>query len=63
DTYTVLRAGHWEHKLYREWVWDFDRLSKNDKIFARIWYDSHSENEDNVYYFDKDFKACVEKLK
>lgn len=62
DTYTVLRAGHWENPLYKGWKWDFDRLSKTDRIFARIWYDSHGKDEDVVYYFDKDFKAHADKL-
>lgn len=62
DTYTVLRAGHWVNPLYTDWKWDFDRLSKTDRIFARIWYDSHGKNEDCVYYFDKDFKAHADKL-
>ena len=62
DTYTVLRAGHWVNPLYTEWKWDFDRLSKTDRIFARIWYDSHGKDEDYVYYFDKDFKAHADKL-
>ncbi len=61
--YTVLRAGHWEHALYREFKWEFDRLSKKDRIFARIWLDSHDKDDDNVYYFDKDFKAHLEKIK
>lgn len=60
--YTVLRAGHWINPLYTDWVWDFDRLSKTDRIFARIWYDSHAKDEDNVYYFDGDFKACIKKI-
>ena len=63
SAYTVLRAGHWEHRLYDEWVWDFDRLSKTDRIFARIWYDSHDKDEDTVYYFDENFKACMDKIK
>ena len=42
-------------------VWDFDRMSKFDRIFARIWYDSHARDEDYVYYFDKDFKTHAEK--
>lgn len=63
SAYTVLRAGHWEHRLYDEWVWDFDRLAKTDKIFARIWYDSHDKDEDVVYYFDKNFNACMDKIK
>ena len=63
DTYTVLRAGHWLNPLYSEWKWDFDRLAKTDRIIARIWYDSHARDEDNVYYYDENFKACVEKTK
>lgn len=63
DTYTVLRAGHWEHALYKDFVWEFDRLAKTDKIFARIWYDSHERGENYRYYFDKDFVAHVDKLK
>ena len=62
DTYTVLRAGHWVNPLYTEWKWDFDRLSKTDRIFARIWYDSHGKDEDYVYYFDDKFKAHADKL-
>lgn len=62
DTYTVLRAGHWVNPLYTDWKWDFDRLSKTDRIFARIWYDSHEKNEDYVYYFDGKFKAHADKL-
>lgn len=63
DTYTVLRAGHWEHALYKDFKWEFDRLSKTDKIFARIWYDSHDTDEDYVYYYDKSFKAYADKIK
>lgn len=63
NVYTVLRAGHWIHPLYSGWVWDFDRLAKTDRIFARIWYDSHEKGEDNVYYFDENFKAHADKLK
>ncbi|MGN0812905.1 MAG: NAD-dependent epimerase/dehydratase family protein [Candidatus Coproplasma sp.] len=63
DTYTVLRAGHWEHALYKDFVWEFDRLAKTDKIFARIWYDSHDKDENYRYYFDKNFVAHVDKLK
>ena len=62
DAHTVLRAGHWENPLYHSFRWDFDRLSKTDQIFARIWYDSHDKDEDNVYLFDDDFKAYVGKI-
>lgn len=59
--YTVL-AGHWMSSIYKENVWEFDRLSKADKIYAQLWYDSHDKNEDNKYYFDNDFKARIENL-
>lgn len=61
--YAVLRAGHWEHSAYKKYEWDYDRLCKNDLIFARVWYDSHEHDEDNVYYFDENFGAHVRKTK
>lgn len=59
--YTVLRAGHWYNSVYRENVWDYDRLSSKDKIFASVWYDSHDKDENFRYSFDKDFNARMEK--
>ena len=59
--YTVLRAGHWHNPLYDGFVWDFDRLSKTDKVFASVWYDTHECDEDFVYSLDGDFKAHVKK--
>ena len=61
--YSVLRGGHWYNISYRENVWDFDRLSKKDKIFAQIWYDSHDEDEDVKYGLDEHFNAYMEKSK
>ncbi|MBQ9495483.1 MAG: NAD-dependent epimerase/dehydratase family protein [Treponema sp.] len=55
--YSVLRAGHWVNPIYKDYVWDFDRLAKKDAIFAQIWYDTHSKDENFCYYFDSDFKA------
>lgn len=60
--YTVLRAGHWYNPIYREYVWDFDRLSKKDKVFASIWYDSHATDENMHYYFDGNFDAHADKV-
>lgn len=57
--YTVLRCGHWYHISYREYAWDFDRLSKKDRIFASLWLDSHSPDEQNLYRFNEDFDARV----
>ncbi|MDE6293852.1 MAG: NAD-dependent epimerase/dehydratase family protein [Clostridiales bacterium] len=61
SAYTVLRAGHWYNPLYKEFVWDFDRLSKKDKIFASVWYDTHDTDEDYVYSLDENFVAHVSK--
>ena len=36
---------------------DFDRLAKNDKVFASVWYDTHAADEDVTYSLDDDFKA------
>ena len=58
--YTILRGGHWMNPLYKEYVWDFDRLSKKDKIFAQYWYDSHSEDENHHYYMDDNYEAHME---
>ena len=60
--YTVLRAGHWFNPIYTSYVWDFDRLSKKDKVFASLWYDSHDRDEDIRYSFDENFKSVSEKL-
>ncbi len=57
--FSVLRAGHWFNSTYKDYVWDFDRLCKKDKIFAQAWYDSHSENENNVYSMDENFNAQI----
>ena len=57
--YTVIRAGHWMNPLYKELVWDFDRLSKKDKLYAQYWYDSHDVNEDHYYYMDDKYEAYL----
>lgn len=57
--YTVLRGGHWYNKLYKEYVWEFDRLSKKDKIYAEIWYDSHEKDENFTYWFDENLEAHI----
>ena len=57
SAYTVLRAGHWYNPLYEKFVWDFDRLSKKDKVFASVWYDTHGTDENIVYTLDENFNA------
>ena len=60
--YTVMYAGHWYNITYRENAWDFDRLSKKDKIYAQLWYDSHDENENKFYYMDENFNARIKEI-
>lgn len=55
--YTVLRAGHWVNQTYTDNVWEFDRLSQKDKLYAQLWYDSHEKQENNYYCLDKNFNA------
>ena len=59
--YSVI-CGHWYNISYKEFKWDFDRLSKKDKIYASIWYDSHQKNENKLYSFDDDYNAIMEDL-
>lgn len=59
---TILRAGHWNNPSYKSLVWDFDRLAKKDKIYASVWYDTHAKDENNLYYFDEDYKAHYKKI-
>lgn len=59
SAYSVLRAGHWYSRIYKENVWDFDRLCKKDRLFAQIWYDSHEKDEDFVYALDEKFNAEI----
>ena len=60
--YTVVKAGHFVNRSYQENVWEFDRLSKKDKVYAQIWFDSHDKNEDKKYSFDKNFVAKMENI-
>lgn len=62
SAFSVLRAGHWMNKTYTQNVWDFDRLSKHDKIYAQLWYDSHQQDEDKFYYLDENFDARMKNL-
>ncbi len=57
--YTVLFGGHWFNPSYKNNVWDFDRLAKVDKVYASLWYDSHSPEENHFYSCDTNFNACV----
>ena len=61
SAYSVLMAGHWINKTYSTNCWEFDSLSKNDEIYAQIWYDSHDSDENFLYYFDNEFNAHINK--
>ncbi len=61
--FSVLRAGHWNNPCYSSFTWDFDRLSKKDKIYSQIWHTSHSETENNIYSLDSNFNAQIRKNK
>ncbi len=60
--YTILRAGHWVNRTYFENVWDFDRLSKKDKLYSQVWYDSHNQEEAYIYSLDKEYNSRIEGL-
>ncbi len=57
--FTVLKAGHWCPHCIEESKWDFDRLAKNNPFYAQVWYDSHDEEENALYYIDEDGRAAV----
>ena len=60
--FTVLRGGHWCNKCCYPTPWDFDRLSKKNPYFAQVWYDSHENDENNVYGFNEDGSSFVKKI-
>lgn len=51
--FTILRGGHWVNPIYDDFVWDYDRLAKKDKIIAEVWYDNHGLEENKTYYYDE----------
>ena len=59
----MLRAGHWHNRTYRENVWDFDRLSKKDKLYAGLWLNSHRADENYEYGMDAEFRAAIREEK
>ncbi|MBQ7712212.1 MAG: NAD-dependent epimerase/dehydratase family protein [Clostridia bacterium] len=52
--FTVLKAGHWCPHCVREGRWNFDLLAKKNPFYAQVWYDSHRQDENAVYWFDED---------
>ena len=60
--FTVIKAGHWCEECMPDYTWNFDILAKKNPYFAQVWYDSHDENENMIYYFDENFKAHYKKV-
>ena len=52
--FTVLRAGHWCPHCIKEGSWSHDLLAKKNPFYAQVWYDSHEQNENTVYWYDND---------
>lgn len=52
--FAVVRGGHWCPCCNEFNVWNYDKLAKNNKFFASVWYDSHAVNENKVYFFTGD---------
>ncbi len=55
--FSVLKAGHWCPECNKRYVWDYDRLAKNNAFYAQVWYDSHDKDENCTYLLDDKFDA------
>ena len=53
--YAAYKVGHWFNPTLTGYVWDYDRLSKKDKIYAQAWYLTFSPEENNRYWMDESF--------
>lgn len=58
--YTVLKGGHWCPVCLPQ-PWEYDRLAKKIPFYAQVWYDSFSKDENNLYWFDKNWQTCFKK--
>ena len=59
--YTVLKAGHWCPHCIRQSRWNFDSLAKNNPFYRQVWYDTHDQEENNLYYIDESGASAVRK--
>ena len=58
----VLRGGHWCPDCTIPTVkWNYDEVARTNPFFAQVWYNDHSPEENNVYYFDKLFEGWERK--
>ena len=51
--FTVLKAGHWCPHCIRQSRWNFDRLAKTNPFYRQVWYDTHDQEENTLYYIDE----------
>ena len=58
--YTVLKTGHWCPECVKPYVWDYDRLSKDNPFYAQVWYDAHGREENKKYSLDENYKTRFE---
>jgi len=64
SVYTVLGGGHWCPECTmpdKNFSWRFDYLSTKSPFFAQLWYDSHSKEENFVYYIDDNDRQQIKK--
>ena len=47
--YTILKAGHWCDECAPLTTWNYDLTAPYIPFYKQVWYDSHKENECNVY--------------
>lgn len=45
---SVLKGGHWCPQCLPA-PWRYDREAKRNRFLAQVWYDTHSEDEDETY--------------
>ena len=61
SAYSVYKAGHWNNPSLSRLIWDFDRIARRDRIYAQVWLESHSIEEDVLYGMDENFLPYVRK--
>ena len=56
--FAILKAGHWcPECCEQQGVWNFDHVAKKSPFHAQIWYDSHSKDENYLYWYDENYNA------
>ncbi len=66
SVFTILKGGHWcpECTMPEAPVrWNFNQLAKKSPFYAQLWYDTHSNDENIVYYIDDNGKTQMKEEK